>query len=106
RPKALIVAQGRQPTQDAEKDVLHDVVDVDHAHPLGDEGAQLRLQRAPGPVAREVRGVDVVDHDAVSDPQHEGAQHEPPGLTASMVAEATYSSIPEPGIQFRMNSRL
>lgn len=84
RAEALLVAEPGQAALHAEKHVLDHVVHVGLVHAARDERPQPGLQRPPGaPCLR-------LDHVATSGAQQVGAQQDlPPGLRASMLADAT-----------------
>ena len=89
--EALAMAKPSHPAVHAKEDVLEDIVHVRRrGHPARDVRAQLGFQLSPR--AAGLRG----------DPPEPSR----PGFTASIVAEATDASTPEPGSQSRMNSRL
>src|SRR5687767_1577823 len=90
--ETLSIAERRCGVMHAEEDVLHDIIDVAlRADTARDEGTQLGVQLFPRAASRCVDHADA----PLSGAQHAGPQHVfPPGLTASIVADATSSSMP------------
>src|SRR5881394_3473956 len=86
RREALLVAKTRQPALDADKHVLQDIVELRGIDPAREERPELCGHVLPG------RGRWI--HAQHSGPQHESGLAAPPGLRASIVADATNRSIP------------
>ena len=101
--EALLVAQIAGVLVHPHQDVLHEIVDVLGAHAPADITPQRDAKREIYRFKRARTPLLDCGH-----AQHEGPQQRssPPGFFASIVADATYFSAPEPGIHSRMNAAL